>query len=341
MFKRKVNLYAVLFMALTACTKQEITPNNQLSSSDESNFLWWPRKNQNPDAQPISTLWGLTQEPNLSQINQQNMDYSKKRMAEAGVQLTRISIAIGEDISNVTIDNYLADGYNVQILANWNAGTNGYRGFPTINDTALVRSRAEAFFKYYAPYKKQIPFVAIENEWDWEAMHGASVADYLTELAIITDAGHKYGFKVADGGITSTSLQRWTYSQLSGQEQEEWGNDYWIGINGGYSYTDLMNIVNTFIDGVKNIAIDYSNVHWCNTTQCSNGFATAIETYADACNKNASVCNEFYIRTNSFGLFDATLNEVKGNVLYALAYSGTNNDGKAIWLTDEMLNDMN
>jgi len=343
MFKRKANLYALIFIALAACTKQEITPNNQLSSSDESNFLWWPRKNQSPDPTTPKTKLGLIQETDTLATNDLRINDNQQRMSIAGVNITRTAIAISENISYGLIDGYLADGDSVQIIVNWSDGMNGYRGFPSINDSALVRSHAEAFFQYYAPYKNQIPFVAVENEWDWQARHGASIADYLIELAIITDAGHKYGFKVADGGITYTSLQRWTYSQLTGQEQIDWGNSYWIGLTGGYSYTDVMNTVNTYIEGVQNINIDYSNVHWANKTQCSDGFATAVDKFSSACNKKASVCNEFYPRTDSYGLFDSTLNEIKGNVLYAIAYSGGKNteyNGQAIWLTDEMLKDL-
>jgi hypothetical protein len=332
MFKRKASLYVMLCITITACTKQEITTTKQ-SSNNVSDLSPWPGIKS-------ATILGLTQEPSTSLTNQQNIDQSQQRMAIAGVNLTRVSIAISENISCKTIDSFLADGYKVQILANWYDGLNGFRGFPTIQDTALVRTRAEAFFRNYLPYRSQICFVAIENEWDWEAMHGAIVSDYLTELAIITKAGHKYGFKIADGGITSTSLQRWTYSQLSGIEQQQWGENYWIGLTKGYSYTDLMNIVNSYIAGVQNINIDYSNVHWCNTTECNNGFGTAVDKFTIACNKKISVCNELYIRTKSYALFDSTLNEVKGNVMYALAYSGKNNGGKAIWLTNEMLSDM-
>jgi hypothetical protein len=337
MLQRKVSIYAIMLIVFAACSKENTTVPAVQANEANSNVEWrWPFPRGGGDTELVTTF-GLINERSNELSPQEDIDLTQDQMDKADVKLTRISIALSETTVNKTIDTYLADGYNVQIIANWNNGVNGFRGFAKPSESDNVASKAEAFFAYYAPYKNQIPFISVENEWDWEVVNGSNLQDYLAELSIITSVGHKYGFKIAEGGITSTALQRWTYSQLSGDEQDEWFQDYWVGLNSGYDYDDLMNIINTYIDGAKNIDFDYSNVHWCNPQTCSGGFSTATQTYMKACNKKSVVCNEFYIKTNSLDLFNATVDEIKGNTAFGLAYSGSNNSNKAIELTDAML----
>ena len=332
MSNRKANLYAVILIVLTACAKESTPPTSGTAEASSNNTLLWrnPFQNQLPDpGTGTGTTFGLME------ANADNNE-TQTDMANGDVNLVREPIFLSEATSSKTIDDFLESGYNVQINANWYSAANGTRGFPTNIDQ--VKARAEDFFQYYAPYKNQIPFVAIENEWDYDAQHGGSIPDYLAELSAITDVAHKYGFKVSDGAITGTALRRWMYSQLSGDEQDEWKQDYYIGLN--YDYDEIMDIVNTFIDGVQNINIDYLNVHWYNVTGCYYGFETATQTYLEACNKKLLVCNEFGIRTNSLNLFDQTVDEIKqGNPVYAIAYSGGNKDN-SVQLTDAMLGDL-
>lgn len=339
MLNRKASLYAVLLIAVTACTKQETTPINQSVEATSVDQLWWPGKNQMPVPNPNEqTIFGLTQDHAQNQTTMEGINESIAAMNKADAKITRVSISLSETISSEIVDYYLENGYEVQILANWNNGINGYRGFPANNEMDLVKAKAKAFFEYYAPYKNQIPFIAIENEWDWEVVHGSNLQDYLTELAIITEIGHQYGFKITDGGITSTALQRWTYSQLSPDDQAFWIANYFVGLNAGaIPYNTIIGIVNTFIEGVKNIDMDFINVHWINATTCANGFETASQVFMEACNKKEVVCNEFCIRTNSLDLFNSTVNEIKGNTQYAIAYSGPTGSDLAIKFTDEML----
>jgi hypothetical protein len=346
MSSRKANLYALMLIALTACTKQNITPATESVRAEtvNSSQQWWPFPNKNGGNgnSGQQTAFGLTQEQYDGETPQQVIDETQDRMNEAGVNLTRVQISLSEGSVNKSIDAYLEDGNNVQILVNWQNAKNGERNFPTSKETNFLKSQAEAFFQYYAPYKNQIAFVAVENEWDWQVMHGSNLQDYLNELAIITNIGHQYGFKVTDGGITATSLKRWTYSQLTGEEQEEWLDTYWIGLESGYKYYDynaLMNIINTYIAGVKNINIDYSNVHWHNDSECGGGFGIAAQAFLNACNTNEIVCNEFSISTNSLYLFSSTVDEIRGNAKYAVAYSGNDKDELAIRLTDAMLDE--
>lgn len=323
MINRKASIYLLAILLFTACTKQETIPTQDDSVSsqtiDQSN-------------KTVVTTYGLAED---------DTDYNdtKSDMSLAGVNTIRLGISLSTNTVNKLIDKYMNDGYNVQVIVNWENDINGYRDFPTAKDTNKLKSQADAFFKYYSDRKSKIPFIAVENEWDYQVQHGSNLQDYIKELSIITTVGHKYGFKIADGGITSGSLQRWTYSQLSGTAQTQWGKKYYVGLNNDYN--GLLNIVNTFISGAKKINYDYSNVHWYNTFRCGNGFVTASQAYMKACNKKQVMSNEIGIRTSSLTLFTQTVNEVTGKTPWAIFYNGSNIKGKAIKLTDQMLQVLN
>lgn len=349
----RASLFAILCIALISCSKQNILPSQSVSASEsENDLVWWPfpKKNNGSGGGNDSvfklTSFGFVQEQTGEKIPQDHINETISKMEKANVTLTRVNIVLSKSYYSKSIDYYLTNGYYVQIIANWDGDNNGKRHFPTPGELEYFKSQAKAFFEYYAPYKDKIAFVAFENEWDWQIINnGAILEDYLAEIAAATNIGHQYGIKVTDGGITATSLKRWTYSQLSGEEAEEWLNTYWVGLQEGYkyfSYSALMNIINTYTTFVKNIAMDYSNVHWHNDTECGNGFATATEKFRTACNKSETVCNEFNIATSSLDLFTSTVNEIKdGNAKFAVAYSGNDYDEKAVKLTDEMLKALN
>lgn len=258
----------------------------------------------------------------------------QKKMDKANIKLARIPLILSKTTVGQVVDDYLKKGYHVQVNLNWDNTTFGPVPFPA--NIPLVKQRAEAFFKYYTPYKKQIPLVVVENEWDNTLYHKGTVQGYLKELAAITEVGHKYGFKIADAGLTSTGLRRWMYSQLSGGEAAQWKLNYYVGENND-TYNPLLKAVNDFKAGIKNIPVDYLNVHWYNIESCYNGFEKASKTYKNACGKNIIICNEFGIRTNSEKLFDETVNELKGLTWYAIAFSGSGGKDKAVTLTDNML----
>lgn len=318
MYNSKVLLIVILLTSFLACTKEN--PVSDATKFDNKAESLQKR------AQPI-TIFGLASE-------RPSDDEKKSEMEKAGVDIIRLGISLAENTINKKAESYLTEGYKVQFLVNWYDDKNGERIFP--KNKKEIKKQAEAFFKNYADRKAQIPFVVVENEWDYQVLHGANLQDYLQELSIITAAGHKYGFMIADGGITSSSLQRWTYSQLEGVEQAEWRTKYFVGLH--KDYDELVDMVNTYLQGAKNINFDYSNVHWYNSIICGNGFETATNLFVTASNKKQLVCNEFGIRTNSLKLFTQTKNEIYGNALYAIAYSGSNISGKAIKLTDAMLN---
>lgn len=255
----------------------------------------------------------------------------------AGINLIRIPLFWSNATSNKIIDSFLQDGYNVQINFNYKP-TGTTVGFPT--DTTAIRAAAERFFQYYLPYKNQIPFVAVENEWDNEKYHGSNIIPYFSELDIVTEVGHKYGFKIADAGITSTAIRRWTYTQLDSEEQSDWELKYFVGKNMS-NFKPLIDKVNLYIDNVKNIPIDFPNIHWYNINQCYNGFEVCSEKYSDLLSHYSFVSNEFGIIVNDvsvdkLNLFKQTAVELKDNI-YNIAYSDAKNAGNAEALTTEMI----
>lgn len=322
MFPRKIYCSALLFIAVTACSKQEVNPSSTAVSLSDSSYASAQAKGS------LETIYGLAEEKTTDEQKRRNMQ-------TADVDIIRLTIFLSQTTANRVADDYLAQGYKVQLCISWNTGTLTNRGFPTPKDTSNVRARAEEFFKYYANRKSQIPFVSIENEWDHEVQSGFKLQDYINEVAIITSVGRKYGFKIADGGITYASLQRWTYSQLKPAAQTKWKQTYYVGLNSDYD--ELVDMVNTYAEAAKKINFDYSNVHWANQSACGGGYRTATQAFMRACNKKTNVCNEFAVKTNSLTLFSETVDEIDGNALYAIAYNGTNRENKAITLTNQML----
>ena len=310
----------VLFV-LSSCKKELPTIDEQAFANAESTEL------KSPTQTLITTTYGL--------------DYAvgtvatfEQKMKIACVKLVRNQLILSQKISGSYIDQYIKDGYNVQINLNWSETTWGAVAYPT--DLNKVKAQAEKFFQYYAPNVKSIPVVVVENEWDNTAFHKGTIADYVAELSAITTIGHKYGFKIADGGLSSTNLRRWTYSTLSGDAADTWANNYFVGPKLD-TYPTVIQAVNTYAASINTIPLDYLNVHWYNVDACYNGFKTASQAYLKACNKKLIMTNEFGIKTNSDQLFNSTVNEFRGVASYAISYSNNNGGGEAISLTDQMI----
>lgn len=269
---------------------------------------------------------------------------AEERMKTAGFNMVRLTVFLKLTNINLNIDKYLAAGFSVALNVDWQP-TNVPTTFPSPEEIPILRKRAVELFKKYAQYKDQIPFITVGNEWDNLRYYTNSIDLYLNQLRVVTKLAHKYGFKVADAAISSTALQRWMYSQLSGQEAKQWKMNYFVG-NNMPNYEPLLEKVEHYISKIKNIPIDYLNVHWYNIVKCSNGFSKAANTYLTKCNKQALLTNEFGIKTSNLNLWKQTVNEVSsypipgGDIVptqYAVAFSGQGGVNRAIELTDSML----
>ena len=318
----KACFHLLTLFALASCNKELSTNDKQVSANVES-----PEANSELLQTGITTTYGL--------------DYStgtvktiEKKMRTAGVKLVRNQLILSLKTKGSYIDQYIQDGYNVQINLNWSNTASGPVAYPT--DLNLVKQRAEIFFKYYAPNVKSIPVVVVENEWDNTAFHKGNISDYIAELSAITEIGHKYGFKIADGGLSSTNLRRWTYSTLSGDAANTWANNYFVGPRLD-TYPTVIQTVNSYAASISTIPLDYLNVHWYNIDACYNGFKTAAQAYLKACNKQLIMTNEFGIKTDSCPLFDSTVDELSASAYYAISYSNNTKGGDAVSLTDEMI----
>jgi hypothetical protein len=312
----------LIISTLISCTQESanaILPPQQIQS-DSSDFSSTAAQN---------TEFGIL-------VAHSTVSETQEQMIRTGIKLVRAQVIFSKETSSKTVDQYLKNGFQVMINYNWKE-TNVTVPFPT--DAKFINDQAEAFFKYYAPYKSQIPAVVVENEWDNMRYHSGDIQDYLQELEIITNIGHKYGFKIAGAGITSKGINLWMSSRTTGDAALIWKK--MAGATSDSGYSAYVNRVNAYITGVKRINVDFMNVHWYNEKECSNNFGKASGAYADACGKTAVICNEFGIRTNSAALFSQTVNEIRNNAAFAVAYSGVNDPGKAVTLTDEMLASLN
>jgi len=272
---------------------------------------------------------------------------AKTKMLEAGFDFVRLPLVLSKTTSKDSIDEFLSDGFSVQINLNWQA-TNDPSDFPKPEDYPEIIELAKEFFEHHKQYKDQIPVICMGNEWDNINYHTNSIIYYLYGLKVITHVAHTYNFKVADAGISSTSLERWMYSQLSGAEALLWKKDHWVGENKP-SYGPLIKRIEYYISQIKNIPIDYLNVHWYNKEKATKDFPKAAGTYLKRCEKTEIITNEFGVKkTTDFDVWQKTVDEVStfktdnGEKVtkFALAYSGSGEDGKAIELTDEMLKEL-
>ncbi len=256
-----------------------------------------------------------------------SLEQKENILKETGINLVRQPLFIkqvGTDSEWIT--QLLQKGFQVAVNLDW-SNTSAPVPFPT--NATLIQQAAENFFSYYEGYLGQMPFVVCENEWNNPNFHTgksmqSTIQDYLNELAIVTSVGHKYGFKIADAGISGTGLQYWTYSKLKGITQKLWGKNYHVPF-GTANYKYLLDAVDLYVKGINNIPIDYLNVHWYETDNFYNGFETAANLYQLVCSKLNLITNEFGIRgTYSNDLLSETINSVKGIVDFAVLYSGNN-----------------
>lgn len=284
-----------------------------------------------PEPEPeIQSSFGFMQE-GANQLKDM-----QSALSATGLSVVRVPVFYHDNYRSLIADEYLKNGYKVQLNFNYKPTATKVL-FPT--DTAFIRSKAEQFFQYYLPYKDQVPVVCVENEWDnanYRDFTKTSIQDYLKELAIVTEVGHKYGFKIADGGITNTALGRWTWTRLDDADKKEWQQNYFVG-QGMDNFQPVIDMVNAFAEGVKSIPIDYLNFHWYNNKGCNNGLQTALEHYRRATSKNiAYITNEFGVRDTSH--WACTVEEVKAvTPVIGIAYSGNDKPELAVKLSTEML----
>lgn len=262
------------------------------------------------------------------------------KMREAGFNLVRVAIFLKKESYKPVIDNYLDDGFSVQINLNWQPTTTP-SAFPEPEDYPLMIERAFEFFEHYKHYREQIPLICFENEWDNLNYHTNDISYYLDALRIITAIAHLYRFKIADAGITSTAIKRWMYTQLPTADAAAWKQRHWIGENNA-NFETVIDMVEYYISRIAEIRTDYLNIHWYTEGISYNDFTAAAGTYMARCNKTKVITNEFgMLDTHDEAVWEETIKEVAAvngqATTFAIAYSGEDIPDRAIRLTDTML----
>jgi hypothetical protein len=280
-----------LCILVCSCTKQNDFSTNKIAASEQSNLLGLP-----------ATDFGVL----LSGVDVNSVETT---MTTNGINIVRATVTYSTSTYNRNIDTYLNDGYDVAINFNYQA-TPTPKPWP--KDTAMIRQKAESFFSYYKKWQRQIPVVVCENEWDYAAYHTGPIQDYLNELAIVVQVGHKYGFKVTDAGITDGKIRMFYQGNAN---------------------------IDTFLTGIKKIPEDYCNFHWYVANDQTQNFdlRDVVNYYLQATGKTKPMTNEFGLKTNSLLLWTNEVSALKGFAYYGVAYSGTNVPGQAITLTNSML----
>lgn len=293
---------------------QKITEKNGNVNITDSNGHFEKYKIKKTDAgnPVIQSKFGLMQA-------QSSQTQTTALLEDNEITLVRVPVYFSKETSNSAVDYYLNNGFSVAINFNY-AATATPVAFPT--DSAMIQDKAEQFFSHYQKYLSQIPVVVVENEWDngiyldiGTGYHKGSIQDYLNELSIIAGIAHKYGFKVADAGITDAAIKRWYAGQLN---------------------------IDEYITGVKNITIDFINMHWYVNANGAYDFdlRTIAAKYKDACSKKYIISNEFGMRINDQALWTKLIDGFRGFMPIAIAYSGVSDPKKAIRLSDEMLKEL-
>lgn len=252
------------------------------------------------------------------------------------IKLIRVAVFFSQTTVSQTMNQHLSKGFNVQVNLNWKP-TGSPVEFPT--DTSIIRTKMHEFFQYYAPYVAQIPIVVIENEWDNEQYHNNDLSYYFAELKIAVQEGHKFGFKIADAGITSTAIRRWTYSKLTPTDQIWWKQNYFVGPT-MTNYQPLIDKVNRYASNIRTIGIDYLNFHWYEEDNtCHGKLDIATTFYKTACGKSVLINNEFGLKTKTISQWNCLLSNLNSaGIVIGVAYSGIDAPDLAITLTDDMLN---
>lgn len=259
-------------------------------------------------------------------------------LEDTTIVIIRAPVFLSSNISSPVANAHIFNGFNVCLNLNYKSNAAGANAYPS--DMVAYKSLVRQCLEYYADFKDQISFVTCENEYDSPLYHTDEPVVYADLFANFLDVVAEYddGFKVSEAGITSTSVRRWMYSRLTGDDAIWWRAHYFTGLSNNYD--GFIKSINDALDMLKTLNYNFANLHWYNDYNCPGSFKLAAETYAEASGRGKAITNEFGIKTASMDLWQATLKEIKDNARFAVAYSGVNAQGKAIKLTQQMLKEM-
>ncbi len=240
--------------------------------------------------------------------------------------------------------------YKVLLNVYWKkineSGTKVAQEFPTGSELDIYRSKLNEILARYKP-----EVLLIENEELVLKFHSGDISDYLNMLKVAVEVAHYNGVKIANGGITNPQAVILTYNWLNSIGRSEDADllsdnamDTRIArfVKNPDMKSDLGQKVTDaeyLIEGLKNIDVDYVNLHWYeplknklanNTGSITPSALSLVLEYLNEIGKPVIIgeCGQTNSNPN---LTSSLLKEISSkDVAYAIWLSGDNGVTKAL-----------
>lgn len=242
-----------------------IAPQSQTQSTSQNN----PQVNTTVPTAPGTTEFGVMF-ADISSV-QDKLDILK----QLHVKTTRMTLSMDTWTgSNPALEALQNAGYKVFLNVYWkkirNAdGSKTPQSYPTGNDLNVYREKLNEILTKYKP-----EVLLVENEELVLKFHSGDIKDYLNMLKVAVDVAHSKGVKVSDGGITNPQVSLLIYDYLLSQNRRNdavsFGNSAMNSRVLKFAQNHDMNsdmgkklaMAQELVQGLKNIDIDYVNLHW-------------------------------------------------------------------------------
>lgn len=225
--------------------------------------------NTNPAYTPGTTQFGVMFSDGSSAQDKLNI------LQQLHVKTTRMTMSIETwNGSNAALEALQNAGYKVLLNVYWkkirNAdGTKTPQNYPTGSELDTYRSKLNDILTKYKP-----EVLLVENEELVLKFHAGDISDYLNMLKVAVEVAHSKGVKVSDGGITNPQISLLVYDYLIQQNQRDeatrFGNaamnarvlKFAQNHNMNSDLGQKLSQAQKLVEGLRNIDIDYVNLHW-------------------------------------------------------------------------------
>lgn len=203
-------------------------------------------------------------------------------------------------------------------------------------DTTLFKNGISLFFRKYKP-----EVVVNENEIDNNLYYFGSVNGYLAELRILVDSAHKYGVKVADAGLHDDYLCWYVAKDYQARKLTDSLN-WWMSLtfnpmmkaswNGTKtSFSNHISFYDTLLSEMRNISIDYWNIHVYQDSIPPNITLIYLQTINNWGNRyfgKPMISNEFGLKnkSNPDAVTSMMMSFIILKIPYGIYFSGSGND---------------
>ncbi len=191
------------------------------------------------------------------------------------VKTTRMTLSMDTwNGSNPALEALQNAGYKVFLNVYWKKirntdGTKTPQPYPTGNDLNVYREKLNEILTKYKP-----EVLLVENEELVLKFHSGDIKDYLNMLKVAVEVAHSKGVKVSDGGITNPQVSLLIYDYLMNQNRRseaasfgksamnarilKFAQNHNMATDLGRKLAQAQELV----AGLKDIDIDYVNLHW-------------------------------------------------------------------------------